>query len=264
MSLGKRPSHIMKVKRGADDPELAAMLDEAFEHVRIEDLVQTADELAHRHQQFVGRINKVHTTGQVSDDDIAWLMRAVTSTRRDATKLTEALTPTEVSTWVRFLLDGEGTPAERIATCVERTPALDPRLTLECATGLLHNTDPHRFWLWTRWLWDKEHHTGVLPLMAGGEHNLSACTVAMGYDKVGSVTAMSMRFAEKTGLLVPDLIEHPTRSPFAADVFLASTYTVYMYGMTSWRLSREFNRLLPSMQVMMRRLLGLPRLNTRR
>ncbi|RMF27870.1 MAG: hypothetical protein D6759_16885 [Chloroflexi bacterium] len=70
---------------------------------------------------------------------------------------------------------------------------------------------------------------------------------------------MSMRFAEGTGLLTPALVNDPRRSPFAADAFLACAYSVYLYGITSWRLSREFNRLLPSLPDMMRRLLGLPK-----
>jgi hypothetical protein len=142
---------------------------------------------------------------------------------------------------------------------VEKINALDTRLALELASGLLHNTDPNQSWLWTRWLWDPTTGTGILPLLAGSTHNLLANNLADGYARVGAVTAMSMKFAEGTGLFVDELTSIERRAQFANSAFLACAYAVYMYGSTSWRLSRDFNELLPSLPNMARRLLGLPK-----
>ncbi|MCP4416788.1 MAG: hypothetical protein GY805_09210, partial [Chloroflexi bacterium] len=114
-------------------------------------------------------------------------------------------------------------------------------------------------WLWTRWVWDAKTQTGVLPLLVGSTHNLVASTLAEEYLRVGSVTAVAMSFAEKTGLLIPELTEPPQHNAYAPDVFLACTYSIYLYGVTNWRLSREYNRLLPTLPNLMRRLLGLPK-----
>lgn len=145
----------------------------------------------------------------------------------------------------------------RVATFVEKLNALDTRLALELATGLLHNTFPSQHWLWTRWLWDPTVGTGILPLLAGSTHNLIAENLADGYARVGAVTAMSLKFGEGTGLFSPALMDDPKRVPFANSAFLACAYSVYLYGTTSWRLSREFNGLLPTLPNMARRLLGL-------
>jgi hypothetical protein len=68
-----------------------------------------------------------------------------------------------------------------------------------------------------------------------------------------------MKFAEGSGLFVDELTSDEKRAQFANSAFLACAYTVYMYGSTSWRLSRDFNELLPSLPNMARRLLGLPK-----
>ena len=145
----------------------------------------------------------------------------------------------------------------RVASFVEKLNALDTRLALELATGLLHNVSPTDHWLWTRWLWDPTVGTGILPLLAGSVHNLVADNLADGYARVGAVTAMSVKFGEGTGLFVDELMNDPKRVPFANSAFLACAYSVYLYGTTSWRLSREFNGLLPTLPNMARRLLGL-------
>jgi hypothetical protein len=83
--------------------------------------------------------------------------------------------------------------------------------------------------------------------------------MADGYSRVGAVSAMSMKFAEGTGLWTDQLVRNKKRALFANSAFLACAYAVYMYGSTSWRLSRDFNELLPSLPNMARRLLGLPK-----
>jgi len=73
---------------------------------------------------------------------------------------------------------------------------------------------------------------------------------------------MSMKFGEGTGLFTSELLDSERRAPFANSAFLACAYSVYLYGTTSWRLSREFNGLLPTLPNMARRLLGLPKIKT--
>ena len=94
-------------------------------------------------------------------------------------------------------------------------------------------------------------------MLAGSTHNLQAENLADGYVRVGSVSAMSVKFGEGTGLFVDELTSDEKRAPFANSAFLACAYSVYLYGTTSWRLSREFNGLLPTLPNMARRLLGL-------
>jgi hypothetical protein len=257
MTLPQRQSHIIKQKTGPDDPELQANLQEALAQVSPEDVIAIADELAERHARLFLDLEPASAKFASSFADIA---SAVAHTKANARTITNTFSQSD---YVIFdqLLHGDAPAPVRVAAFVEKVNALDTRLALELATGLLHNTFPSQNWLWTRWLWDPTTGTGILPLLAGSAHNLLADNLADGYARVGAVTAMSMKFAEGTGLWTDELASDETRSPFANSAFLACAYAVYMYGTTSWRLSRDFNELLPSLPNMARRLLGLRKAN---
>jgi hypothetical protein len=253
MDTMQTQSHIVKQKTGADDPELQANLQEALGQVSPEDVIAIADELAERHARLFSRLVADSVSLASSFADIA---SAVAHTKANARTLVNYFVQGDYQL-IRDLLEGESPAPVRVAVFVETLNALDTRLALELATGLLHNTFPSQHWLWTRWLWDPTVGTGILPLLAGSIHNLVADNLADGYVRVGAVTAMSVKFGEGTGLFVDELMNDPKRVPFANSAFLACAYSVYLYGTTSWRLSREFNGLLPTLPNMARRLLGL-------
>lgn len=251
--LPQRQSHIIKQKTGPDDPELQANLQEALGQVAPEDVIAIADELAERHARLFVGLSNYPVSWASSFADVA---SAVAHTRANARTITNYFAQGDYSLFGQ-LLKGEAPASVRVATFVENVNALDTRLALELATGLLHNAFPTQHWLWTRWLWDPTVGTGILPLLAGSTHNLNAENLADGYARVGVVTAMSLKFGEGTGLFVDELTNNEKRAPFANSAFLACAYSVYLYGTTSWRLSREFNGLLPTLPNMARRLLGL-------
>lgn len=252
----QRQSHIIKQKTGPDDPELQNYLQEALGQVAPEDVIAIADELAERHARlFLNlKVDSPQFTSASAD-----IFSAVTHTKANARTITNHFAQGDSAIFDQ-LLGGDAPVPVRVASFVEKLNALDTRVALELATGLLHNTSPKDNWLWTRWLWDPTVGTGILPLLAGSVHNLVAENLADGYARVGAVTAMSMKFGEGTGLFTPELLDNEKRAPFANSAFLACAYSVYLYGTTSWRLSREFNGLLPTLPNMARRLLGLPKL----
>ena len=249
-------NHVQKEKSGPDDPELLETLQESLAQVDAMDLVIVAGELAARQVRFA---ELLAAPDAWEEADLIWLVQAVTPSRKKARALLEGLDGVDTAVLVPALLDNGRPLAARFAYFVDRLGDMDIRLRLELAGGLLHAASPRNQWLWMRWMWDMRTQTGALPLLTGSTVNLQADTVAESYMRVGSVTAVAMGFAEKTGLLTPGLTEDPERSPFAADVFLACTYGIYLYGITNWRLSREYNRLLPTLPNLMRKLLGLPK-----
>jgi hypothetical protein len=262
----QRQSHIVKQKTGPDDPVLEETLQEALTKVSSDDVISIADELSARHERlFLNTSTSLSTS--LKADSVSWtssfadIASAVTHTRANARIITNYFAQGDYQLFDE-LLKGESPTPLRVATFVEKLNALDTRLALELASGFLHNTSPNAHWLWTRWLWDPTTGTGILPLLAGSTHNLLADNLADGYARVGAVTAMSMKFAEGTGLWTDELIRDEKRAPFANSAFLACAYNVYLYGTTSWRLSREFNNLLPSLPNMARRLLGLKKVNS--
>ncbi len=249
----QRQSHIIKQKTGPDDPELQTNLHEALSQVSPEDVIAIADELAERQVRLFSGLEPASVKLASSLADIAF---AITHTRANARTITNYFSQGDFKLFDELLNDEAPSPV-RVAAFVEKLNALDTRLALELATGLLHNMSPKENWLWTRWLWDPTTGTGILPLLAGSSHNLLATNLADGYARVGLVTAMSMKFGEGTGLWTEELMSNEKRAQFANSAFLACAYSVYMYGSTSWRLSRDFNELLPSLPNMARRLLGL-------
>jgi hypothetical protein len=255
MALPQRQSHILKQKTGPDDPELHKALEESLSQAAPEDVIVIADELAERHARLFSGLGTDSAELASSFADIA---SAITHTKANARTIINYFAQGDYAIFDQ-LLNGESPTPVRVATFVEKLIVLDTRLALELATGLLHNTFPSQHWLWTRWLWDPTTGTGILPLLAGSTHNLIADNLADGYARVGAVTAMSMKFAEGTGLWTEELTGNEKRAQFANSAFLACAYAVYMYGSTSWRLSRDFNELLPSLPNMARRLLGLPK-----
>jgi hypothetical protein len=251
----QRQSHIIKQKTGPDDPELQASLQEALGQVSPAEVIAVADELAERRDRLFLGLGADPTKLAAT---FAELSAAVAHTRANARTISNYFTQSGYEIFGE-LLNGEAPVPVRVSSFVEKLTALDTRLALELATGLLHNTAPRENWLWTRWLWDPTTGTGILPLLAGSSHNLLASNLADGYSRVGAVSAMSIRFAEGTGLWTEELVSNKPRALFANSAFLACAYAVYMYGSTSWRLSRDFNELLPSLPNMARRLLGLPK-----
>lgn len=249
----QQPSHILKQRTGPDDPVLQETLEEALSQVSADDVISIADELSARHERLFLNLKTDPVSLTSSFADVA---AAVTHTKVNARALTNYFAQGDYKIF-NELLNGEAPAPVRVAVFVEKLNALDTRLAMELATGLLHHTSPKDHWLWTRWLWDPTTATGILPLLAGSTHNLLAENFADGYARVGSVTAMSMKFAEGTGLWTDELISDEKRAPFANSAFLACAYNVYLFGTTSWRLSREFNNLLPTLPNMARRLLGL-------
>lgn len=251
----QRQSHILKQKTGPDDPELQKTLQESLAQVSPEDVIAIADELAERRARIFLDLETAPGKFALSFAEIA---SAVTHAKANARTITNTFAHGDFAIFDE-LLNGDAPTSVRVAAFVEKCNAMDTRLALELATGLLHNTAPQNNWLWTRWLWDPTTGTGILPLLAGSVHNLVATNLADGYARVGSITAMSMKFGEGTDLFTAELLEDEKRAPFANSAFLACAYGVYMYGTTSWRLSRDFNELLPSLPNMARKLLGLPK-----
>ena len=68
-----------------------------------------------------------------------------------------------------------------------------------------------------------------------------------------------MAFVNETGKQV-GFTDLGTGALFGVDVFLACVYSVYMYTVLRLRMTQEFNRIVPELPDLVRRLLGVHRL----
>jgi hypothetical protein len=132
-----------------------------------------------------------------------------------------------------------------------------PENTLcDLASELLHFTSPDDRWLWTRWMWDPRAGTGALPLVTMDEYDLHGRDFGETYMKVGVAVA----FVQATGEAAGFARFSVNQSPFGIDVFLACVYAVYLYTTLRLRMTQEFNKVVPQLPELTRRLLGVWRM----
>jgi hypothetical protein len=187
------------------------------------------------------------------------VLRSVFAARRRADALLDAVGPEALGAAVAMLLD----PGESIAGRIDRFEESvsgrlhSPDLAHACfdlAGELLHFSDPDRYWLWTRWIWDPDTGTGTLGLLTGADLDLSAAsTKGAAYLEIGRVMALLDETRSSAG------IGSWGSGTLGLDVLLAGAYGLYMHTLLETRMTREFNRVIPPLGELVRRLLGVHR-----
>jgi hypothetical protein len=129
--------------------------------------------------------------------------------------------------------------------------ALEENSFCDLASELLHFTNPNEYWLWTRWLWDPKAGTGAMPLVTMDGVDLHGFTVGETYLKLGIATSFVKATGEAAGFA-----DFGT-GPYGIDVFLACVYAVYMYTTLRLRMTQEFNKVVPELPQLIRRILGV-------
>jgi hypothetical protein len=178
------------------------------------------------------------------------VLRWVFATRREADRIIDQAGPEQLAGAISTLLDARRSLEARFRAVDELLDAF-PGAGFDLPGELLHFVFPDQYWLWTRWIWDPRTETGALPLVITDDLDLNAgdggrCEV---YLAVGQATA----FVDETGKAVG----FTGSGSFGADVFLAAVYGVYMYTVLRMRMTQEFNRVLPPLPDLIRRLLGV-------
>jgi hypothetical protein len=195
-----------------------------------------------------------------TEDDAIATLRWVFSSRRKATVILNTLGLAGLSEGVELLLRGQGPEGLRLEFFHETMLGVGrgvPTSTgFDLGSELLHFSDPDRYWLWTRWMWNPESETGALPLIVMEEVDLDAGSVGETYDRIG----LAMAFVDEVGAAAG--FRPPGHGVFGTDVFLASVYAVYMYTTLRMRMTQEFNRVIPDLAELVSRLLGVHRLES--
>jgi hypothetical protein len=192
-------------------------------------------------------------TGSVERADLRRVLRSIFSARRSAEPLMEGVGADRLAAEIRALLHGgEDFPAR--LRRFDEVLAGYPEAGFDLPFELLHFTYPERFWLWTRWMWDPRTGTGALPLVTMDDVDLSGKTRADVYVRVGEAIA----FVDETGKAAG--FTSMGRGLFGLDVFLACVYGIYMYTVLRMRMTQEFTRVVPELPGLVRRLLGVHRL----
>jgi hypothetical protein len=191
---------------------------------------------------------------ELGPERLRGLLRTVFTARRRADAVIGSVGHDVLVAELGHLLYGDGPVAARIDRFDGALAALEPSLRRDIAGEVLHFYDPDRHWLWTRWMWDPELRTGALPLVTMQEFELEAPSAGGTYLRVGQAIA----FVNETGRGVG--FTRFGSEAFGIDVYLACVYGVYLYTITRMRMTQEFNKVIPPLSQLARRLLGTHRM----
>jgi len=185
-------------------------------------------------------------------DDLRRVLRRVFATRRRADIIIDGVGAERLAVEIHELLDGSAPLPSRVERFDAALAAFGDH-AFDLPGELLHFTYPDRYWLWSRWMWDPRIETGSLRLVTMEELDLSGGGRGDTYLRVGE----AVTFVHETGRAAGFTAHgQPT---FAIDVFLASVYAIYMYTVLRMRMTQEFNKVVPDLPDLVRRLLGVYR-----
>lgn len=213
----------------------------------------------------------------LSDEQLTNLLRTVFATRRRSKEILTAIPPHEFRQAIANLLYGSAEVAVRFQQFVDtmtgyigdvrvlrprkssdsrakqsaEDAALHDNIFCDLGSELLHFTNPEAYWLWTRWIWDPLAGTGAMPLVTNDDVDLLGSTVGETYLKLGAATAFLKATGDAAGF------SNFGEGPFGVDVFLVCVYSVYMYTTLRLRMTQEFNKVVPQLPELSRRLLGV-------
>jgi hypothetical protein len=225
---------------------------ETLENVSRDELTSVAALLDTKSAGFAALLGSPGQPRTLDRADLRRILRSIFATRRKADAILDDVGPDRLGAAIDDLLHGPGLVTDRFAA-FDVVLADHPEPGFDLPSELLHFTVPDRWWLWTRWMWDPRAGTGALPLVTVEDFDWDAPNRPEGYLRVGE----AMAFVNETGKAVgfTDL----GSGLFGADVFLACVYSVYMYTVLRLRMTQEFNRIVPELPDLVRRLLGVYR-----
>lgn len=194
----------------------------------------------------------------LGDADWCRVLRSCLPSRRRSRQILDQVGVAGLGAAVADLLDRSDPFADRLARFDEVLAGV-PRAQIDLPFELLHFAAPERYWLWSRWIWDPRTGTGALCLLMGDDVDLAGglqgaeqgAERAAAYRMAGEASAVVASTGRALGLF--------DDNPFSLDVFLACVYGIYMYTVLRMRMTQEFNRIVPELPDLVRRLLGVHR-----
>lgn len=129
---------------------------------------------------------------------------------------------------------------------------------IDLAGEVLHYVFPQRYWLWNRWVWNPRTQTGALRLLVTEPAALRGAEPGDIYLRVGEAVAFAEATRQAAGMMGA-VMPRAGEPAFITDIYMACVYTLYTYGTLRMKMTREFTRVVPEPAELMRRLLGIHR-----
>lgn len=228
-----------------DTPSAQEFMREAMQKITLEELDAVEQEVAAKSARFQ-ELLAPDRIAELADVELDGLLHSIFAVRRK-----KDFWNGNLRAQIYDLLYGDADLVVRFQSFCDGLPQLDENIRYDLASELLHYARPDDYWLWTRWMWDPEIETGSLRLVTMDDFDLHAPTLGETYLKVGQAIA----FVNETGQAAG--FTRIGERTFGADVFLACVYAVYTYTVLRLRMTNEFNKVMPELPEMARRLLGV-------
>lgn len=235
-----------------DAPSAVEFMREALVKISEDDIGIVAEALARKRQALLPALSDEALAVGTAEAVRPILGRVFATRRRSDALLVSVGAPTLASA-IRDLLHGPGRVETRFRAFDEALAGIEAPIRRDLAGECLHFLDPERYWLWSRWMWDPETMTGALPLVMVDDFDFEGPDAGAIYLRVGAATAAVIATADELGF------KRMRASPFVVDVYLAAIYGIYLYTVTRLRMTQEFNRVIPQLPDLVRRLLGVYR-----
>lgn len=216
-------------------------------------LISIAEDLEEKSNLFKSYLS-IDKLPALSDKEMVELMRNVFVTKRRYKEILEKISVDDLKSKMHSLLFDQDEITIRFQNFLDDLGDVDTSIKYDFASELLHYSQPEKYWLWNRWVWDPERKTGALPLVVSEEFDLKGENYGEVYVKVGKGVAFVNSVAEAADF------QFINRSLFGTDVFLSCVYTVYAYTVLRMRMTQEFNKVMPGLTEFSRRLLGVHKL----
>ncbi len=233
-----------------DTPSAQEFMREAMQKITIEELDAIEQEVAAKSVRFQAALAPDQIS-RLTRDDWRGLFKMIFAVRRKSDAILAAHAKNDLGDQIHDLIYCDAELAARFPSFCDAFADLDENVRYDLASELLHYTRPKDYWLWTRWMWDPATETGSLRLVTMDDFDLRAPSLGETYLRVGEAMAFVNATGEAAGFT------RLGQQTFGADVFLACVYGVYTYTVLRLRMTNEFNKVMPELPELARRLLGV-------
>ena len=243
----------LTVEEVVDSETALEFMKEATKLASSKDLEDLSERISKKSNLF-GRLLLHEKLKELSQEEFELLVRQIFSIGRKSKRLISVNGFENLRGWIIELLYGEEQLEQRFNDFVQHVQGIEEKMRINFAGELLHFSNPSKYWLWTNWIWDPDANTGSLPLVIQEEVDLLGDTPGETYLLVGKAMVQVSLVGQQRGF------SKVGQGSFGVDVFLACVYAVYMYTVFRVKLSDEFNRILPELPELTRRVLGVQKM----
>ena len=223
---------------------------ETLDRIQKQDLIEIASLVEEKTLFLKANLNQVELP-TLTQDELTVVFKQIFVTNRKVKLMFETYSLEDYKTSIHALLYSESALQDRFQNFIDAHKKLDIYIRFDLAGELLHYSNPDKYWLWSRWLWDPKLNTGAIPLVASEDFKLSAATYGEMYMNVGKAVAFVHQMAEAVEF------QFINRSIIGTNVYLSCVYVIYAYTVFKIKMTEEFNKVMPPMAEFSKRILGV-------